>query len=94
MFVAGRHIKVIRDGKAVMLNPGDPVPEAKDFEHRVLTNLMKVGHILNVEAPGEVPPAALKQQALTDAKQVKNASPVDQEVAVVAKSKTKTKKKH
>lgn len=93
MFVAGRHMKLVRDGKAVMINPGEPVPEASTFEHRVLTNMMKVGLLLNVEAPGEVPPAALKQQAMTDAKQTKAES---EEVAVVtAKAKGKAKiKKH
>lgn len=88
MFVAGRHIKVIRDGKTVMVNPGEPVPEAATWEHRVLTNLMKVGQILNVEAPGEVPPAVLKQQAVTDA-----TTPVGGDVAVVTAKKTKGKKK-
>lgn len=82
MFVAGRQIKVVRDGKAIVLNAGDPCPEAALYPHHVLANLMKVGQIMNVEKPSEVPPQALATQASQDA--------VD--VSTKASKKSKSKK--
>ncbi len=49
MFVAGRHLRIERDGEIVDVGPGDPVPEAGSWSHDTLLRCMKVGQIVNVD---------------------------------------------
>jgi hypothetical protein len=72
MFVAGRHIKIERDGEAVDIGPGEPVPEAATWPHDVLMRCMKIGQVVNVAEDEKVDavtaPMAAKSYALAQTK--------------------------
>ncbi len=75
MFVAGRHIKIERDGEAVDLGPGDACPEAAMWPHDVLMRCMKIGQVVNVQDEAKVDalsaPFAAKAHAVTQVKTTK-----------------------
>ncbi len=67
-FYAGQHINVVRDGKKVMLSPGDACPEAAEWDHDVLQRCMKVDQVVDLEEPPNkhIKGALVKQKATNE----------------------------
>ncbi len=81
MFFAGQHINVERtvngQKKLVALSPGDPCPEAAEWDQDVLMRNMKVGKIVDMDKAPKVKGSLVKmqadQQSLAKAAQAKEA---------------------
>lgn len=49
MYVAGKRLKVVRDGQVVILKGGDPVPEAGEWKRNILEAHLKINNLMTEE---------------------------------------------